>query len=400
VQRKDYFQGMEGLIWSNDEKWGKIRSAINPILMNPKNVKLYLKSVQDVNSEFIERIRDIRNPENNEMPENFENEITRLTFDTVCGVALNKQLGLLRKNRTDPNAEKLMQCVRQFLYDSFDLEFHPPFWRLYKTRKFRKMMTCLDTFTDLCDNYIQEAIKEIEQDKDGKLTTEVGRETSVLEKLLKIDRKLAVVTAIDLMMAGVDTTSSTLITILFCLSKNPDKQAQLFEEVKQVLPDKDSEFTLDKLNNLPYLRACIKESIRLIPIGASTLRRLPQDVVFSGYQVPTGVDVMSGALKYYHDENFVPRAKEFLPERWLRSDKDREALLGKLNTPFIYVPFGFGPRTCAGKRLVDLELEINIARLVRNFQIEFPYPIDKAFRARMIITPIIPLKFRFKEREA
>lgn len=149
----------------------------------------------------------MRDPVTFEAPEDFENEILRLTFETVCSVALNRQLGLIRKNRDDPRAKELMSSVRQFLIESFDLEVQPAFWKFIKTKRFKEMMRILDRLTDLCDSYIKEAWADIEQDKEGKLTTEAGREKSVLEKLAKIDHKIAVVTAIDLMMAGVDTVS-------------------------------------------------------------------------------------------------------------------------------------------------------------------------------------------------
>lgn len=190
-----------------------------------------------------------------------------------------------------------------------------------------------------------------------------------------------------------------MTSILLVLSKNPAKQQKLFEEILTVLKHKDSEFTLESLQNLPYLRACIKESMRLIPIGVSTLREMPKDIVLSGYRIPAGTDVMNASIAYHNHPDYVPRAKEFIPERWLRSDQNRDDMLGKLTLPFMFLPFGFGPRMCAGKRLVELELEINIARLIRNYEIEFHYPIDKAFKARFIITPQIPLKFTFKERQ-
>jgi len=53
---------------------------------------------------------------------------------------------------------------------------------------------------------------------------------------------------------------------LLCLAKNPEKQAKLREEVMKVLPNKDSEFTEASIKDVPYLRACIKESQRIYPV--------------------------------------------------------------------------------------------------------------------------------------
>lgn len=55
VYRKDYFGEETGLITSQDEAWGNMRSAVNPIVIHPKNVKLYLGSLDRINKQFIDR---------------------------------------------------------------------------------------------------------------------------------------------------------------------------------------------------------------------------------------------------------------------------------------------------------------------------------------------------------
>jgi cytochrome P450 family 12 len=57
-------------------------------------------------------------------------------------------------------------------------------------------------------------------------------------------------------------TSSAATGILYCLAKNPDKQEKLREEVLKVMPDKSTPLTAEALNNMPYLRAVVKEGIR------------------------------------------------------------------------------------------------------------------------------------------
>lgn len=193
---------------------------------------------------------------------------------------------------------------------------------------------------------------------------------------------------------------------MLSLAKNPAQQSRLLEEIRVILPEKHSPLAIENMSSLPYLRACIKEGIRLYPIGPGTLRRMPCDVVLSGYRIIAGTDVgMAANYQMANLEQYVPRAREFLPQRWLRGDGDGEGddcnswqLVGATATPFMYLPFGFGPRACAGKRIVDMMLEIAIARMVRNFEIGFDYPIDEAFQSRFFVKPNIPFKFKFVER--
>ncbi|XP_036324712.1 cytochrome P450 CYP12A2-like [Rhagoletis pomonella] len=398
VHRPDVFQGVNGLITTGGEEWAKMRTAVNPVLMQPRNAKLYLNTLLEINNDFLERIRDIRDPKTLEVPADFHDDLNRLTLEGVTGVALNTRLGMIHKNRDAPETKILLKSIRNFFDYSEDLEVKPSIWKIVKTPKFYKLMDALDKLTDLCNKYIDEALKQIELDKDGKFTSEVGKEKSVLEKLLRIDRRIAVVMALDMMMAGVDTTSSTLVGILFCIAKNPDKQAKLFEELNRILPSKDSQPTIESMQNLPYLRACIKEGMRYYPIISGTMRRLPNDVVLSGYHIPAGTDISVSSNLLLRNENFVVEPNKFIPERWLRNDTEGKKY--QLDNPFLFLPFGFGPRSCVGKRIVDLELEVTLARLVRNFVIEFNYSTENAFVPKLVLQPAIPLKFKFEERKA
>lgn len=58
-------------------------------------------------------------------------------------------------------------------------------------------------------------------------------------------------------------------------------------------------------------------------------------------------------------EEYFPDPEKFLPERWLRKDGTRNTDIN----PWVYQPFGFGPRSCVGKRLADLEMEILLCKV-------------------------------------
>ena len=59
-------------------------------------------------------------------------------------------------------------------------------------------------------------------------------------------------------------TAFTVVGVLYNLSKNPDKQQKLFEEIQRYVPDKDQPVTSGILNELKYLKACVKESLRYL----------------------------------------------------------------------------------------------------------------------------------------
>lgn len=76
---------------------------------------------------------------------------------------------------------------------------------------------------------------------------------------------------------------------MYMLAKNPDKQKRLREEVMRILPEKDSILTAESLNNIPYMRACLKEVNRMRPIITANVRAAGRDLVIRGYRIPKGV---------------------------------------------------------------------------------------------------------------
>lgn len=184
-------------------------------------------------------------------------------------------------------------------------------------------------------------------------------EISVLEKLLQIDRNLAIMMSLDMLMAGVDTTAHSSITIMYHLAKNPEKQEKLRQEIFAKLPEKDSPLTPQNMANMPYLRACIKEAARLNPVTLGNIRTLPHDVVLSGYIVPKGFEVATGNNTLMNDDQYYKDSAQFLPERFLKNNDDMD-IKGK--HPYVYLPFGFGPRMCVGRRFAELEMEVLISK--------------------------------------
>lgn len=201
-------------------------------------------------------------------------------------------------------------------------------------------------------------------------------------------------------------TTSTFAAILLSLAQHPEKQAKLRAEIRSILPEKDTPLTAESMKNLPYLRACIKESLRYYPLTSANVRTTRQELVLSGYTVPKGSEVAMIHLNIWRNPKYFSQPDEFIPERWLREKdvdgSDTSSTVGcpvatKPSHPFAYLPFGFGARSCIGRRIAEMELEIGVARLLRHFEVEFNHIADKPFIAYQLATPRIPLQFKFTD---
>ncbi|XP_058978069.1 cytochrome P450 CYP12A2-like isoform X2 [Musca domestica] len=344
------------------------------------------------------RIQQIRNPRTQEVPATFVEEIHRWAVESVGVIALDHRLDMLSRKQRDATAERLIESIMTFFECAGELEFKPTIWKYYKTPTFKKLIKSLDGITTITKIFIDQAVEEIKKECKTPGVENANHKTSVLKQLIKIDKNIAMVMAMDMFLAGVDTTTTLFAGILLCLAKNPEKQEKLRNEIFQLLPQKDSELRENHLNCMPYLRACLKESLRLHPLAVGNARAQANNVVLSGYRVPKGSLVSMIHASIVRDAKYYPQPDAFLPERWLRQPRSENNVL-KSKAPFQYLPFGFGPRSCIGRRISQLELELVIVRLIRNFRVEFIYSTEKAFRGAFISVPNIPLRFKFIDIE-
>jgi len=142
--------------------------------------------------------------------------------------------------------------------------------------------------------------------------------------------------------AGFETSSSTMNYCLFELSKNPDKQKKVHEELDEILKDIDiNEITYEKLNELKYLEWCIDEALRLYPIVPALIRESTKDHKFSSsnLKIEKKVPIMIPVMGLQRDPEIYDNPMEFRPERFLDSPHGN----GKVHGLF-YMPFGDGPR--------------------------------------------------------
>lgn len=200
-------------------------------------------------------------------------------------------------------------------------------------------------------------------------------------------------TVLDLILAGIDTTAFSAGFVVYYLARSPDKQELLRQEIRQFFPDKETAITADALNRMPYLKACVKEAMRLTPLAVGVGRVTTQETVIRGYSIPAGVMVITHNQVASRFPQYFQHPDSFLPERWIHSREDRAK---KRPNPFLSLPFGFGPRSCPGRRVADMNTYVLLIQLLRNFRIEYHYE-DIGVMTRLINIPDKAMQFRFTD---
>ncbi|KAK3374604.1 cytochrome P450 [Podospora didyma] len=159
--------------------------------------------------------------------------------------------------------------------------------------------------------------------------------------------------------AGLITTSAALNVASFHLINNPAVLSKLRAEIATATTPLD----WHQLEKLPYLNACVHESIRLSHGIVTRDPRLAPDTElrYGEWMIPRNTPVAMTTVDILMNDKIFPDPKKFVPERWLENpDLER-----------YFVPFGKGSRQCLGINLAMAELYITIATVFRRFDFDF-----------------------------
>ncbi|XP_041959210.1 cytochrome P450 3A27-like isoform X1 [Alosa sapidissima] len=162
-------------------------------------------------------------------------------------------------------------------------------------------------------------------------------------------------------LAGYETSSTTLDFLFYNLATNPDALKQLHDEIDEVFPD-TAEVQYEALMQMEYLDCVINETLRLYPPAARIDRICKKTVDVGGVIIPKGTAVMVPNFVLQRDPELWTDPERFKPERF--SKENKESI-----DPYSYMPFGLGPRNCLGMRFALVSMKLAIVELLQRFTI-------------------------------
>ncbi|XP_063596349.1 probable cytochrome P450 49a1 isoform X2 [Penaeus indicus] len=392
-----------GIITEHGEEWWRVRRLIQTYSMRPKIVVQYLPQMDLVAKEFVERIAKLRDGEN-ELPENFVQELFKWSLESVCLVTLNRRMGCLEGR---PEGLKIIETSSKMFEAVTDCEYGVHWWKFIPTPSYRNLKASHDIMLGLAIEAVQHAQETLvtRGDSEGEL--------NLVESLIGtpgLSFEDVVTHIIDFFLAATDTTSMTFIFTLYNLARHPHAQAKLQEELDEVLGrDHTAPVTPQQLARLSYTKACVRETLRVFAVAGFVARELHKDLVLDGYHVPKGTYIFASQFESGQNEEAFPNPDQFTPERWLRGNRGEEgsgqsagvgvgvgAGVGVKNQ-FASIPFSVGPRKCIGSRIAQQEVYVLLARLLQRYNVSYHHtPWDPVFKT--LLFPDQPPKFTVTER--
>ncbi|KAK4481805.1 hypothetical protein RD792_012716 [Penstemon davidsonii] len=298
----------------------------------------------------------------------FDKYLSLMTFNLLSNYVISRDMIMDSKFEKGNEFYEAMNNLMEWngipnLVDSF------PFLKWIDPQGIRRNAEkYLGQLMNIIEGFVKERIQE-------KLSGKEKKTNDFLDALLEyngkggtdeLSERNVIIIVLEMFLAGSETTSSTIQWGMAELLCNPDLLRKLKDEMDQVIGNSRKVEEGD-LNNLPYLQAVVKETMRLHPSLPFLLpRNAMEDTKFMGYLIPKNTMVLVNVWAIHRDPDSWDDPLSFKPERFINLKIDSKG------QNFELIPFGSGRRSCIGMFLGDRMVSLSLARLVQNFDWKLP----------------------------
>ncbi|KAL8533788.1 hypothetical protein ACS0TY_009979 [Phlomoides rotata] len=342
--------------------------------------------------------------------------LMRMTLDSICKVGFGVEIGTLAPNLPDNKFAKAFDSANI----TVTLRFIDPLWKLKKMLNVGSegvLDQDIKTIDDFTYSVIRRRKAEMEENKDEKMKHDILSRFIELSKdpdNNMSDKSLRDV-VLNFVIAGRDTTATTLTWAIYMVLCHEEVAEKLYEELRKfeeeeeeggVRLDEDEEsfdqrvqqfgglLSYDSLGKLYYLHAVITETLRLYPAVPQDPKGVLEDDV-----LPCGTKVKGGGMVTYvpysmgrMEYNWGADAASFKPERWLKDGVFQSA------SPFKFTAFQAGPRICLGKDSAYLQMKMALAILCRFYRFKLVPGFLVKYRMMTILSMENGLKLTVAKR--
>jgi cytochrome P450 len=335
----------DGLLTSEGELWRKQRKVIQPVFQH-RRVAEQAGVIAEEAAGLVARLRAHQGGE----PVDVVREMTGLTLGVLGRTLLDTDLGAFRSL-----GQSFEAMQDQAMFEMVSMGAVPMWLPLPHQLRFRKARRNLQRIVD-------ELVRQRGQRPDGddalsRLIASTAREADPAVGRQRMRDEL-----VTLLLAGHETTASTLGWAFHLLDRHPEVREKVRAEAQEVLGDRPPAY--EDLHGLRYTSMVIEETMRLYP-PVWMLSRLAQEAdEVGGYRVPAGSDVLICPYTLHRHPDFWDQPARFDPERF-----DPARAQDGRRPRYAYIPFGAGPRFCVGNHLGMMEAVFVVAMVARELRL-------------------------------
>ncbi|XP_060524435.1 uncharacterized protein LOC132700875 [Cylas formicarius] len=256
------------------------------------------------------------------------------------------------------------RVVSFWLYSNLIFKLTP----MYKEQE--EMVKVVTTLTqDVTNERVPEIIRRMETDSE--FSNERSKMSpSVLERMLELVRDNPECLSEEefrdhiLTFAGTsqDTQTSVVAFTLMMLGMHPNIQDKVVEEIREIMGDRRQVY-FDDTGKLKYMEMCLKEAMRLFPVGPFLPRDVLEDFELDKYKIPKGCSLILGIYEVHRDARHWEKPDRFYPEHF---DSEQAAK----RHPYAYLPFSAGPRRCIAQHYSYVNMKVLLTNILINYVVE------------------------------
>ncbi|HZO04378.1 MAG TPA: cytochrome P450 [Burkholderiales bacterium] len=342
--------GFNGVFSAEGDAWRRQRPMVMASF-DPKHIKTYFPALVKVTRRFERRWQRATAAG---AAIDLQADLMRYTVDVTAGLAFGSDINTLESDEEviQTHLDKVFPSLFKRMVALF------PLWRWFKDRT---LQAHLDALQRAVGDFISQARRRMEANPRLR-----EQPTNLIEAMIAArDNPDSGLTDSDvagnvltMLLAGEDTTANTLAWMTYLLYRHPD----VLDKARAEVASKNLERYQD-LAALPFVEACINETMRLKPVAPILMLQPRRDTVVAGIELPKGTLLMclmrAGAI----DERRFADAAAFDPGRWFSGTS-------AASSKRVSMPFGAGPRLCPGRYLAMLEMKMVTAMLLSAFEIE------------------------------
>ncbi|XP_027335242.1 cytochrome P450 82C4-like [Abrus precatorius] len=383
--------------------WIKLRKLTMSELLSARRLE-FLRHVYE--SEIDTLIKDLRMyiGDNMSVKVTISEWLERLTFNMITKMIAGKRYFSYLQDVDDVEAHGIVKLIKEFMHISGEFvpsDLIPIFgWLPIHGQVLKSMKRIAKDLDTLVGSWVEEHAKN------DPLTNKSWEKHDFIDVMLSVIEDDTVsghtrdtiikANVMNLMLAGSDTTSTTMTWMLAILLKNPHALKRAEEEIEKQV-GRERRVEASDIKNLVYLQAIFKETLRLFPPGPLLVpHEAREDCYIKGYYVPKGTRVFGNVWKLHRDPSLWAEPEKFSPERFINSNGEVDE-----GHHFEYMPFGMGRRACPGSTFATQVSLITVARLLQAFHFTVPIdePVDLREGLGITLPKLTPLQILVRPRQ-
>ncbi|XP_050545278.1 cytochrome P450 4C1-like [Daktulosphaira vitifoliae] len=359
----------EGLFTAAVPKWKSHRRIISPFF-NTSHINTFLSVFNEKSAAFI---WNLQKEINNQQSFDIWSYVYSISVDAICETTLEYDCGI-----QDNDKSEFFDSITKF-FELFDERIIKPWlypdfiFNIYK--KITGLNQIYEKLFKFSDKIIKEKKIQFDQRKKTNHSTlnitrnEKKQKNTLLNVLLELnddganfsnkDLRDEVLTVIS---GGSETSSITTCFCILMLAINQDIQDKVYDEIYRIMGEDDRIITIEDTVKFVYLEQCIKETLRLYPVGAVFMRYLQDDVKIRNYTIPKDTTVIISPIGTHHLPELYPNPWKYNPDNF---NPEKVAKRHK----YSFIAFGGGPRNCIGQKYAMLFIKVLLSTFLRNYSV-------------------------------